>query len=99
MRQVKDESSNLKTLCGYVWGGASLFSVVRDEGTPGGLDGGLGRRRAWAAAGYVTRIDAAFNQPKVVLYLQLCLPFLLEVAGGLADEVGGGLDSSSSSSS
>ncbi len=32
------------------------------------------------AAGCVSRGDTVFNPPKVVLYLKLLLPFLLEVA-------------------
>ncbi len=53
-----------------------------DEGDPAA---------AAAAAGCVTKKDAVFNQPKVVLYLEFFLPFLLKVAGRLPGDVGGGL--------
>ncbi len=59
-------------------------------GVMAGLDSSSSSSSSSVVAGCVTREDAAFNQPKVVQYLELFLPFLLEVAGGLAEEIGGG---------
>ena len=44
-----------------------------------------------AAAGCEPRKDAEFDQPKVVLYIDFFFTFYARKAGGLADEVGGGL--------
>ncbi len=50
---------------GWGWGACSQSYEMR--GDPVDMMAGE-VMAAWAAAGHLTRIDAAFNQPKVVLY-------------------------------